>query len=1260
MTATAFNIMMTIRSDVAAAKAGLADVATGLKAVSTEAGKTSVATKKEAADLDALAAAAGKAAMAQDDLAAAQRRSASQPVNVLSNNSQAGAAVIGTWRGAETAASSLRSAVAGLNVTIGGQAHEFIESAAASARYQAALDDIRASFNPLFAASMQYERQLERIAEAERIGAISAREAAAARDSAAASMAPSLSVPGVGGGSPGSAYTANVAAQGFDIGVTAAMGMNPAMIGLQQGTQLVQVMQQMGGGKTALMGIASGFLSILNPMSLATIGITAFGAFAIQWLMKIIPATKSVEEVLGDLSDGVGRLGDASKASRRSMLDLAAEFGTTAKDAQGLLDLMVEIEKRSAGRQANDAIGAIYSGLGGGWSRYGYEAGSAAYLMRMFDEGSLLGSLMPNEKDSPLSHNVLGALGNLDQARKSGDIESQISAVTGLMTAVNEAANAYGGLTKEEEGWLRQIKDLGLELSRVKALGENAAGKAEAESMRAEIVRQVDLQRAALAYGEDSAEVTAVRARHEREIAEEKLKALGIDLGSREAARVLNGLIESRGLAEKQAASERGSWARDQDDRIVGIQREISLIGATASEQARVNALAEAELEIRDRNLTALEAAEARVKAIARAEEEARLARAKAEYDLQVTTMMGGYDARIAGETNPYARAALEGEREYARRVANGEDADIAAAYAALTRADALREVTQAQSEYLRDQDRATEQLRMELALMGQSAEVRARVLAMVQAEQDIQRLGASGDRAEQIRSSALAQQELTTAIEAQADAWQRVQSAGEGAIDGVLNALRAGDVKGAMAGLLGEIEKGFFDLSIRNPLKNAILGTNLGTWDDVGGWGGVIGRFTGRNTVDEAEVVKAATASMTTPSMTVTAANVTLAGNLSGLAPQLLGAANTDRAPMIGGLSGGLAGSGDVQSQIWQFFAGKGLAAHQIAGIMGNASAESGFNPLAVGDGGNAHGLFQWNDRRHRLFDAIGGQQNLGDVQKQLEFAWQELMTSEAAAMRRLMASTDVRGATDAFLGFERPQGYSVANPEASHNYVGRLSAAEAALAKFGTATTTAGDRVSSLGPAAASAGQNLERTAAGAAAASQGVGIFGGLLSGLGGIVGAATGGVGGSAISLVANAGAQLLGGARLFREGGYTGDGSPDDAAGVVHAGEFVFTAATTRRIGVRNLEAIQSGAMRGFREGGYVTAGRGPALPPDAAARQVSGAPRDQRAVFEINVSGTGDTQIAAGVQAAITQAFDQYDRDVFAGRVRMVLNDRWG
>lgn len=52
---------------------------------------------------------------------------------------------------------------------------------------------------------------------------------------------------------------------------------------------------------------------------------------------------------------------------------------------------------------------------------------------------------------------------------------------------------------------------------------------------------------------------------------------------------------------------------------------------------------------------------------------------------------------------------------------------------------------------------------------------------------------------------------------------------------------------------------------------------------------------------------------------------------------------------------------------------------------------------------------------------------------------------------------------------------------------------------------------------------------------------------------------------------------------YADGGYTGDGSKYQPAGIVHAGEFVMNKQATSRIGVGNLYRM----MRGYADGGYV-------------------------------------------------------------------------
>lgn len=92
--------------------------------------------------------------------------------------------------------------------------------------------------------------------------------------------------------------TANIAAQFHDVGVTAAMGMNPLQIALQQGTQLSQVLNTM---EKPLEGIAQGFKEIINPISLMTIGFIA----ALAVLIQLVPWLKVGEAALRGLADAI-------------------------------------------------------------------------------------------------------------------------------------------------------------------------------------------------------------------------------------------------------------------------------------------------------------------------------------------------------------------------------------------------------------------------------------------------------------------------------------------------------------------------------------------------------------------------------------------------------------------------------------------------------------------------------------------------------------------------------------------------------------------------------------------------------------------------------------------------------------------------------------------------------------------------------------------------------------------------------------------
>ena len=423
----------------------------------------------------------------------------------------------------------------------------------------------------------------------------------------------------------------------------------------------------------------------------------------------------------------------------------------------------------------------------------------------------------------------------------------------------------------------------------------------------------------------------------------------------------------------------------------------------------------------------------------------------------------------------------------------------------------------------------------------------------------------------------------------------------------------------GALAGFADEITGMLTELAIKNPLKNAILGRDLGTLDDVGGLSGIWDRLTGAN-ANEAPSIGSVGHSVS--AMNVTASSVIINGGGTSSIAGSGGAA--------GGLrgTGGLNGPASVQEKAWRFFESKGLKPHQIAGILGNISAESAFNPLARGDGGDAYGLFQHNDRAPKLLNHLGGVGNLGDVEGQLQFAWEELLTTEKRALEKLMASTNVTEATEAFVGFERPQGWTPQNPQGALHFDRRLGAAQDALDKFGNQAVSATQDLGTMG---------------------EGMGVFGNALGGL--LNGQSLGDVGGGLLNGLLEKGITGLAGViglPGFQTAGFTGHADPSKVAGFVHGQEYVFGAADTARIGVANLEALRKSGGKGYRTGGFVSsmpaAANRAAEPRGSEAAGVSFTLNDysgQNIEFEEKQTASGGRHVVATIGAQVAAALKQ-------------------
>ncbi len=143
------------------------------------------------------------------------------------------------------------------------------------------------------------------------------------------------------------------------------------------------------------------------------------------------------------------------------------------------------------------------------------------------------------------------------------------------------------------------------------------------------------------------------------------------------------------------------------------------------------------------------------------------------------------------------------------------------------------------------------------------------------------------------------------------------------------------------------------------------------------------------------------------------------------------------------------LPAAGQQEATAMRFFMSKGWTREQAAGIVGNLSAESNglnvnaLNPGDGRDGSDSIGIAQWNAERARGLKAFAAARGKAwnDFETQLAFVDHELRTTHAREGDLLRASRTVEEAAAAGISFEKPAGWTWANPQAGHNFSGRLS---------------------------------------------------------------------------------------------------------------------------------------------------------------------------------------------------------------------------
>ncbi|WP_342242637.1 phage tail length tape measure family protein [Ensifer sp. OTU672] len=201
-------------------------------------------------------------------------------------------------------------------------------------------------FRPLAQATQQYEATVGEIQRAHKLGAITAQEMTAALDRErqaferlkTSATAAGSAVKAANSNRMGSQNfnSANAAFQFQDVAVTAAMGMNPLMIGLQQGTQLASVV---GSMERPVSGLAAAFASLLSPVSLITIGLTAGTAALIQYFTTAESGAESSTKLFEEQNDVIRRA--------------ATLWGDAVPQLQAYVDQLDRADKITQGKEAS-------------------------------------------------------------------------------------------------------------------------------------------------------------------------------------------------------------------------------------------------------------------------------------------------------------------------------------------------------------------------------------------------------------------------------------------------------------------------------------------------------------------------------------------------------------------------------------------------------------------------------------------------------------------------------------------------------------------------------------------------------------------------------------------------------------------------------------------------------------------------------------------------------------------------------------------
>lgn len=386
--------------------------------------------------------------------------------------------------------------------------------------------------------------------------------------------------------------TGNLAAQFQDIAVQLQGGASPFTIALQQGTQIAAVLGETGGGaRGAVKALGGAFMSLISPVSIATIGAIAFGGALVQYLSSAIGESETLEDKLKAHNELVRGIKAAYGEAAKGLDDYARESGrvleTQMRVRTGQLEEEFEKVAKQIQRSVLDTPSGVMSNIGTietdldavDQVRGKYEAFDS--VIRRFREGLKAGQPDVLAFREEVSRIEAAAQGNKEIQRMAGELLKMTEQAAELQRTLNQGTEAVRLFYQATGIGAATIKEFNDALANMGKLGlPNLSDYERAAEQYRRALNQPNLtpDMVDAADRELEAANTRIRARELEKAAEEAAKKAEQD--ARGAAR----------KAESEARQRENTWRRavdSIDDQTRALEQQAATYGMSAGEVAR-------------------------------------------------------------------------------------------------------------------------------------------------------------------------------------------------------------------------------------------------------------------------------------------------------------------------------------------------------------------------------------------------------------------------------------------------------------------------------------------------------------------------------------------------------------------------------------------------------------------------------------------------------------------------------------------------